>query len=335
MLATLIVSPLASRIRDDAARGRITAAARAAVRDRGAIQLDVVEAGDPAGIRLACETAVLAGSGLVVLIGGDGTVRDAAGPLVGSGVDVGIVPCGTGNLYATAVGIPRDPDHAVELLRTGVPAPFDAGVVRLVPPSSAGAPGAASTTRPFVVACGTGFDARLIEATTRDAKRRYGVAAYFLAASRLLGHLAPQPTVIEVDGVRRELESIVVLIANCGEAIPGRLRPRLPMRPDDGLLHVFVLPRGGVLGGIRGALELMTADATGASASGAGLRLAGTTVRVEVTPAGPTQVDGDVFAPGAIEASLDAGGLSIIVPSSVEAGRGVRSPSALAPLRRP
>ncbi len=120
----------------------------------------------------------------------------------------------------------------------------------------------------FVVACGTGFDARLIEATSREAKRRYGVAAYFIAASRLLGHLAPQPTVLTVDGVRSELESVVVLVANCGEAIPGRLRPRLPIEPDDGLLHVFVLPMGGVLGGIRGAMELMVSEAAGDFALG-------------------------------------------------------------------
>ena len=96
--------------------------------------------------------------------------------------------------------------------------------------------------------------------------------------------------------MRSELESVVVLVANCGEAIPGRLRPRLPIDPDDGLLHVFVLPMGGVLGGIRGALELMVSEAAGSP-----LRrrdaASGTEVRVEVTPAGPTQMDGDVFGP--------------------------------------
>jgi diacylglycerol kinase family enzyme len=165
-----------------------------------------------------------------------------------------------------------------------------------------------------VVACGTGFDARLIEATSREAKRRYGVAAYFIAASGLLGHLAPQPTVLTVDGVRSELESVVVLVANCGEAIPGRLRPRLPIDPDDGLLHVFVLPMGGVLGGIRGALELMVSEAGGTSPSGAAMRLKGTEVRVEVMPAGPTQVDGDVFGTAALDAHLLPGGLSVIRP---------------------
>ena len=313
MLGTLIVSPLASRIRDDDVRRRITGAATAAMLDRGATHVEVVEAGEPETIARVSAEAVAAGSGLVVIAGGDGTVRDAAGPLAGSGIPVGIVPCGTGNLYATAIGVPRDLDDAIEAIRTGTAAPHDVGQVRLVPPGHAdGEPPEEPRTVPFVVACGTGFDARLIEATSREAKRRYGVAAYFLAASRILSHLAPVPTILTVDGVRRELEAMVVLVANCGEAIPGKLRPRLPIDPDDGLLHVFVLPQGGIIGGIRGAIELMAADATGVSSSGAGMRLLGTEIRVEMAPAGPTQIDGDAFGHGALEARLLPGRLDVI-----------------------
>lgn len=312
MQGTLIVSPLASRIRDEAERRRVTDAAIAAMRDRGVTGITVHEDGRPEAIRAASAAAVDGGSSLVVLAGGDGTVRDAVGPLARSGVAVGLLPCGTGNLFATAVGVPRDLGLAIAGIRSGTPVPRDVGEVRLEAPAAAdGTPGAVRETS-FVVACGTGFDARLIEATSREAKRRYGVAAYFLSASRLIGHLAPLPTVLTVDGERQELESVVVLVANCGEAIPGRLRPRLPIEPDDGLLHVFVLPKGGVLGGVRGALELMLAESHGVSPSGAAMRLAGTHVRVEVNPPGPTQVDGDVFPPAALEARLHPGGLSVL-----------------------
>jgi diacylglycerol kinase (ATP) len=212
----------------------------------------------------------------------------------------------SGNLYAASVGVPRDIDAAVRALTTGAPRPFDVGEVRLVGERAATDPMA------FVVACGTGFDARVIAATSRDARRRYGIAAYFLAASRLLGHLKPVPTTLVIDGVRTELESVVVLVANTGEAIPGKLRPRLPIAPDDGLLHVFVLPRGGVLGGIHGVLDLMTAEAAGGSPSGAAVRLAGSHVRVEVSPAGPTEVDGDAFEPALLDARVLPGELRVI-----------------------
>ncbi len=322
--ATLIVSPLASRLRDERARRRIVRDATEALRIRGHRDVSVLVAGDPAGVSQAAEAALRDGSSVVAIAGGDGTLRDAAGVLAGTGVAVGIVPCGTGNLYAAAIGVPRDLHAAAAALATGQPRRLDVGEVRMAPstaftdPGDGPAPGPAAGPHPlepvpFIVACGTGFDARVMAATSPDMKRRYGVAAYFLAASRLLGHLTPRPTVLTIDGVRTDLESVVVLVANCGEAIPGVLRPRLPIEPDDGLLHVFVLPRGGILGGIRGALELMTTAAAGVSPSGAAVRLSGTRVRVEVTPAGPTEVDGDPFPAGSLDARVRPGALSVIL----------------------
>lgn len=292
-----------------------------ALRIRGHREVSVLVAGGPAGVRQAAEAALRDGSSVVAIAGGDGTIRDAAGVLAGTGVAVGIVPCGTGNLYAAAIGVPRDLDAAAAVLATGHPRRLDVGEVRMIRqplPDRGGASGPAAEPHPlepvpFIVACGTGFDARVMAATSPDMKRRYGVAAYFLAASRLLGHLTPRPTVLTIDGVRTDLESVVVLVANCGEAIPGVLRPRLPIEPDDGLLHVFVLPRGGILGGIRGALELMTTAAAGVSPSGAAVRLSGTRVRVEVTPAGPTEVDGDPFPAGSLDARVRPGALSVIL----------------------
>jgi diacylglycerol kinase family enzyme len=271
----------------------------------------VVEASSPAAVRDAAADAVSQGSSVVALAGGDGTIRDAAGILAGTEITVGIVPCGTGNLYAASLGISRDIDEALAALVKGSPHAFDVGEVRLLPwPAAVDA--APPAPMPFIVACGTGFDARLIAATSYEMKRRYGVAAYFLAATRLLEHLQAQPTVLTIDDVRMELESVVVLVANCGEVIPGRLRPRLRIDPDDGLLHVFILPRGGVVHGIRGALELVTAEAGGMSPSGSAVRLVGSQVRVEVTPAQPTEIDGDPFPVATLDARIRPGALSVL-----------------------
>jgi diacylglycerol kinase (ATP) len=305
-LAAVIVSPLASRIREAAVRRRLTAATVAALRARGHRQVDVVETGEPEAIRAAVASAIGRGATTVVIAGGDGTVRDAAGVLAGSAVALGIVPAGAGNLYASAIGLPRRLEDAVAVLAVAEARPFDIGEVTLDGVGAPAGPG------PFVVACGMGFDARVIAATSRDAKRRYGYAAYFVSASRLLRHLAPIPTILTIDDVRTELESVVVLVVNTGEALPGMLRPRLPTEPDDGLLHVFVLPRGGVLGGTLGVLEHMAADAAGTSASGAAIRLRGTHVRVEMDPPGPTEVDGDAFPAGSLDARVLPGALRVI-----------------------
>ena len=274
--------------------------------------MEIVEASLPDEVRAAARAALERGSTTIVVAGGDGTLRDATGELAGSGVDIAIVPCGTGNLYAASVGIPRDIDKAIALIERGTPRACDLARVRFDGHLAGDA--AAVTTDPvtFGVACGTGFDAHLIANTTREMKRQFGVAAYFIAAASLLRKLEPRPTVVTIDGVRTELESVVVLVANTGEALPGVLRPRLPIPPDDGLLHVFVLPRGGILGGARGALELMTAEATGTTPSGSGIRMTGSEVRVEVSPPEPTQVDGDVFPAAWLDVRALPGALRVL-----------------------
>lgn len=67
------------------------------------------------------EDAVRAGEGRVVVVGGDGTVCEAAaGLLRAGGGSLGIVPLGTGNDAARSLGIPRDLDRALEVVRGDV-----------------------------------------------------------------------------------------------------------------------------------------------------------------------------------------------------------------------
>src|ERR1700704_3091252 len=58
--------------------------------------------------------AVAAGASLVFAAGGDGTVRACAEALAGTGVPLAIVPLGTANLTARALGVPGRADRAVE-----------------------------------------------------------------------------------------------------------------------------------------------------------------------------------------------------------------------------
>ena len=90
--------------------------------------------------------AIAAGVDLVIAAGGDGTVRSVAGAMRGSGVPLGLVPLGTGNLFARNLGVPvNDQDDAVVVAFSGVDRAVDVLVAditrpdgtRLQPPDAA------------------------------------------------------------------------------------------------------------------------------------------------------------------------------------------------------
>ena len=96
-----------------------------------------VEAGAPAEILLAqgseldatIESALAQGAGRIVAAGGDGTVSAVAGALVGSTVELGVLPLGTLNHFAKDMGLPLDLEDAVRAIATGCSVRVDLGEV--------------------------------------------------------------------------------------------------------------------------------------------------------------------------------------------------------------
>src|SRR5438552_9048765 len=149
---------------------------------------------------------------------------------VGSGIPLGIVPGGTGNLLAGNLRLPKNPAAAARAILRGKPLPLDLGSV----PRADG-------THYFAVCCGTGFDAALMAATGSDEKRRWKMAAYIVRAFAALPAVTSPLHRVTVDGVAHDLPAALVLVANCGELVPPFLRLRDDITPDDGWLDVLVL----------------------------------------------------------------------------------------------
>lgn len=222
--------------------------------------------------------AVGAGERLVFAVGGDGTVRACARHLVGSGVPLSIVPRGTANLFARALGVPFDLHLA---LRTGF-----AGEERLV--DLAFADGEA-----FVAMAGLGVDAAVVEATPALFKAHLGWLGYALTG---LAHLA-SPTVevsISLDGGKPvTVEAKGVVVGNVG-TLPGGFTLLSGARVDDALLDVGVVaPRG-----LPGWVALARLAVAGREAVGHFKQFRAARVELSAAAELPRQLDGDLLAPG-------------------------------------
>ncbi len=304
-----IVNPRASRLRLPDRRARILAEVDAWVRGAVGRPATIVTVRDGPSMDAAGLNAVRAGAGLVVAIGGDGTVAALTAGLVDSGIPLAILPAGTGNVLAGALGIPDDPLRALRGLAHSTRRSIDLGEAILDDQARAGSVG-----RVFSVAAGVGWEARVMDATARHHKRRLGRLAYWVAGLGLLGELAPVPYAIEIDGERLDMEATVALVANCGDLVPGLVRPRLPIVPDDGLLDVLVLRVGSIRGGIRGVLDLLGRTELGGSPSGDAFRARARRIRIRARPDQPRQVDGDGCGPGPLEVIVRPAALDVLVP---------------------
>lgn len=224
------------------------------------------------------QDALDAGASRVLVAGGDGTVRMVLGALQGTGVPVGILPAGTGNVLARNLGLPRRLREAVDVALDGRPLPMD--LLRYEVPGT-GASGYAA------IMAGLGADAAVV--ADAEPVKRFGQLGYMLAGLR---HVRTRPvrTRVSVDGEELTRDASLVEVGNFGELLTGlHLLPGA--EGSDGRLDVLVASprrRWEVLRMAAGVLlrsnRIPQVD-----------RRAGRSVVVRCAEPVPCQVDGDLI----------------------------------------
>jgi YegS/Rv2252/BmrU family lipid kinase len=249
---------------------------------------------DDTGERLAQE-AVRSGVDLVLASGGDGTITACVGGVAGSGVPLGVLPCGTGNLLARNLGLPLSLDEALAVALTGSDRRLDVG---------------AANGRPFVVMAGIGFDAEMLDGADERLKSRVGWAAYVLSALRHLRERPVRMALLADGGPPQRRWASGVIVGNVG-SLQGNVRLLPDAVPDDGVLDVAVLAASGWTGWLRLAADVLLRRKTG--------RVAHLTCRELTIQAGrarPWEVDGEVAGTTRqLRVTLEPGCLLVRVPA--------------------
>lgn len=186
--------------------------------------------------------AIAAGAELVIVAGGDGTVRAVAQHLAEASaeLDMAIVPLGTGNLLARNLDVPlNDVPAAFARALDGEARPVDVGWVEVQLDTG-------TERHAFVVLIGFGIDAHMIAETNEDLKDKAGWLAYVESLGRALSASETVPfNITKDDQPARDEEGHTLLIANCG-TLQGGLTLLPDADPSDGELDYLVLSAEGL-----------------------------------------------------------------------------------------
>ena len=233
----------------------------------------------------------------IFTLGGDGTAVEviaAAGP---SGLPVGILPGGTGNLLVRALGVPLTIRRAVQTLLAGDLARIDLGQL--------------ADGRRFAIGVGIGIDASMIAETAAHWKRRIGVAAYVVAAARVILRQDRFVVRITVDGHTTERRASIVLVANFGTLLHGLVTLGDGIRYDDGRLDVCLFDLRSLPDALRVFRKLVLRDFRPDPAMA---YWTGTRIIVETNFPRPAQADGDIIAYTPLTVSVAPLAGCLIVP---------------------
>ncbi len=255
---------------------------------------------DP-GRSMAHEAAVN-GADLVVVCGGDGTVRTVCAELAGTGIPVGVIPAGTGNLLARNLDLPLYLNAALDVALNGQDRAID--LVRVTGDGL-------DEEEHFLVMAGMGFDAAIMEGANEQIKAKVGWLAYVVSGLRNLMFPAIRIEISVDDGPFTKHRARTIVIGNV-----GFLQAGLPLLPDatidDGRIDVVIVNPKRFLSWLRVVVRVITrARRTDDTVN----RMTGRRIVVRASHDAPRQIDGDPIGAGQeLACECLAGKLLIRVP---------------------
>jgi YegS/Rv2252/BmrU family lipid kinase len=272
--------------------------------------------------------AAAQGYDAVFVAGGDGTLAQVVDGLVGTETVLGVLPTGSGNVFARQLNLPvpgglhpRPILEAVRLQLEGQPRPIDVG--RVSPKGHSG------PVRHFLCWCGVGFDAQMSIRVEEDKerKKRLGAGVFLIAGILTLRDFAGTRAVVRVDG-HRVSRRMMMLVANNIQLYGIIFKMATTAVLDDGLLDVYCFQGRGTARTLLHAVRLLFSrhiqdpkvDIFRAR-------------RIEVSPARPlpVHVDGDYIGYTPVVMEVVPRGLKLLVPPYAPANLFVDGTSMIPP----
>lgn len=253
------------------------------------------------------KTAISSHADLVIASGGDGTVSAVAGALIATGIPLGIIPRGTANAFAVALGIPGllPIRNACQVILAEHAQTVDAAYCNEIP---------------MILLVGIGYEAIVVETANRELKDQWGTLAYLMAGWQKMGKQEPFETEVEADGNVYQFEAGAITIANAAPPTSVLAQGAGQVLLDDGLLDVTISTAENKLQAVTTLLRLLGAAITKTEVNQQNV-IHGRTRRLKVTtnPSQKVVVDGEIIGTTPVEVECIPKGLTVLVPKSPSA----------------
>jgi diacylglycerol kinase (ATP) len=234
MRIAAIINPMSGAGLDPSIANRRVAMIRDELERRGLSATIHVTDGPGHGRELGA-AAVADGTELVLVWGGDGTVNEVGGGLVGTTTALGLIPAGSGNGLAAALGVPREPHAAIATALGSRTMAADVGMLG---------------DRPFFNIAGIGFDAHIARLFNQRSRGRRGRWPYIALGVREGCRYRSQHYDLQLDEEAHRSNAFLIAFANGREYGLGmQIAPNA--RLDDGVLEACIVEDRSVLARFR------------------------------------------------------------------------------------
>jgi YegS/Rv2252/BmrU family lipid kinase len=236
----------------------------------------------------------------LIASGGDGTLSAVAAALVGTNIPLGVIPRGTANAFASALGLPDTIEAACETILGGATRQVDA---------------AFCNGKPMVLLAGIGFEAETVEKADREAKNRFGLLAYILAGFKQLQEMKAFEAEIETEDRIITVNAVAVTVANAAPATSILAQGPAGVIFDDGLLDLTVVAPANVAGAIAASYHLFRTALTGNATNRDDIGyLRAKRCKITANPPQKVVLDGEIVGTTPLEVECIPRGLTILVP---------------------
>lgn len=184
--------------------------------------------------------ALLEGFTNIAAVGGDGSIREVAEPLIGKAANLCILPFGSGNGLARNLSLPLDYKKALIGLYEWPVKKIDVGL---------------ANGKPFFCAFGVGLDAQVAQSFNNRPGGKRGILPYVYHSIYTFLKYKPEKVLVTANGGTKEHAPLIAAVLN-GRQYGGGATVAPDAYIDDGVLNLVLINRAGILRTLRAVPDL-------------------------------------------------------------------------------